>query len=395
VADPPGSADDEGFDWLYGGAEQPQPRHPQAQQRQAGQPQQPLGVDPEPTRVVSTGQRPGGAGSSRVSGSAGGSGRRRRRWTRVVLLLVLAWVVFLVAVPVWAWSNIAKVDAQPAAHSPADTPGTTYLLVGSDSRKGLTKQERKKFATGNAAGQRTDTIILLYVPAGDGPTVLLSIPRDSYVDIPGHGMNKINAAFAFGGPRLLVRTVQHATHLRIDDYIELGFGGFVNIVDSVGGVRICPKTAMHDPRANLDIKAGCQHVNGITALGYVRSRYTDPLGDIGRAARQREVVRAVAGEAASPWTVLLPWRYFALVDSSASALTIGTNVSPLDLVKLGWAVSSIGRHGLTCAVPISSLGTSTSVGSVVTWNKPAAHRLFHAIATDQTSSIHCSATGTG
>src|SRR3712207_1779301 len=126
---------------------------------------------------------------------------------------------------------------------------------------------------------------------GDGPNLLMSIPRDSIVEVPGHGTTKINAAFAFGGPRLLVQTVEQSTGIRVDHYVETGFTGLVRLVDAVGGITICPRTAMNDPLARLEIPAGCQEADGRTALGYARSRKTQSLGDIGRARNQREVVR--------------------------------------------------------------------------------------------------------
>ena len=104
---------------------------------------------------------------------------------------------------------------------------------------------------------------MLHVPDNDGPNLLLSIPRDSYVTIPGHGENKINAAFAFGGPKLLVKTVEQNTGVRIDNYVEIGFAGFVDVVDAVGGITVCPETAINDPKAgNLKLKKGCQEVDG-------------------------------------------------------------------------------------------------------------------------------------
>jgi anionic cell wall polymer biosynthesis LytR-Cps2A-Psr (LCP) family protein len=160
-------------------------------------------------------------------------------------VLLLLWLVFLVAVPMFAWTKVQKVEFEPTAgERPGEQPGTTYLLVGSDSRAGLSAEERKDLGTGNAAGNRTDTIMLLHT--GSGPNLLMSIPRDSQVEVPGHGNTKINAAFALGGPRLLTRTIEAETGIRIDNYVEIGLGGVVEVVDAVGGIQICPKRDMTD-----------------------------------------------------------------------------------------------------------------------------------------------------
>ena len=200
------------------------------------------------------------------------------------------------AVPIIAWNQVDKVDWEPDGDRPSDQPGTTYLLVGSDSREGLTKEERKELSTGNAGGGRTDTIMLLHT--GSGPNLLLSLPRDSIVDIPGHGTTKINAAYAFGGPQLLVQTIEQNTGIRVDEYVEIGMGGVAGIVDAVGGIEVCPKANMKDKLAGLNIKKGCQEVDGKTALAYARSRHTSGIGDIDRVRRQREVVSAVGVEGA-------------------------------------------------------------------------------------------------
>ena len=147
---------------------------------------------------------------------------------------------------------------------------------------------------------------------GDGPNLLMSIPRDSIVPIPGHGTTKINAAYAYGGPKLLVQTIEQETGIRVDDYVEIGFGGFVNMVDAVDGITICPKFRMDDKHADLHIKKGCQEAKGPKALAYARSRHAQQLGDIDRAAHQREVVSAIGGEAFSPWTFVNPFRYYKL-----------------------------------------------------------------------------------
>jgi hypothetical protein len=153
--------------------------------------------------------------------------RPRPRLGGTLLLVVLLPLALLVAVPGWAMTKVDQVDAEPSGMRPADTPGSTYLLVGSDSREGLTPQERRQLHTGNASGSRTDTIMLLYAPTFTGQTLLISLPRDSIVDIPGYGPgHKLNAAFTYGGPELLVHTVENKTGLRIDNFVEVGIGGF-------------------------------------------------------------------------------------------------------------------------------------------------------------------------
>ncbi len=133
--------------------------------------------------------------------------RYRLRKGRIVLLvvglLVLAWLAFMIWVPMQAWGAVNKVDNIPEGERPTDTSGYNYLLVGSDSREGLTPEQRKKYATGNAAGNRTDTIMLVHVSQSGGKPIMVSLPRDSYVPIPGYRSNKINAAYSVGGPRLL------------------------------------------------------------------------------------------------------------------------------------------------------------------------------------------------
>jgi LCP family protein required for cell wall assembly len=314
--------------------------------------------------------------------------RRRRRgrftWLKII---VVAWLVFLIAVPAWAWSKVDKVPDDPPGARPADQPGTTYLVVGSDSRAGMTRKQELSLGTGKGSGRRTDTIMLMHT--GSGPNLLMSIPRDSIVPIPGHGTTKINAAFAYGGPRLLIKTLEQDTGVRIDDYIEVGFGGFVNVVNAVGGIQICPKTAMNDPLANLHVKAGCQQANGKKALGYARSRHTSALGDIARAQHQREVVSAVGHKAVSPWSILNPIRYFKLASAGADSLKVGKHTGMLATLKFAWAMTHVnGKSGLTCGVPIADLA--------VHWDRQRALRVFHLIQQDRTQDISknlCGASG--
>jgi LCP family protein required for cell wall assembly len=295
-------------------------------------------------------------------------------------------------VPLWGWSKIDKVDAEPDGDRPGDQPGTTYLVVGSDSREELDAAEREALAAGDAIGNRTDTIMLLHV--GDGKPVLLSIPRDSPVEIPGRGNDKINSAFSGdgGGPELLVETVEQNTGIRVDDYIEIGLGGFVDVVDGLGGVEICPRSAIKDEKAGLDIGEGCQEVDGETALGYARTRKF-ALADLNRVANQREVIGAIGSKANSPWTVLNPWRYLQVIGSGTSSLTIGENVGPISLGRFAWNLTKVtggSDAGLSCTVPNTTTTTSLE------WDREQADRLFELIATDNTDEIGkelCSRTG--
>lgn len=365
--------------------------------------------DPEPTRMLPRIERPATRGNA--TGAPGDTGggepprrpvqpaqaplpakaprRRRPPIGRIILLVLLAWIVYLVAVPLWATSRIDKVDIEPSGARPAAQPGTTYLLVGSDSRKGLTKKENKKLGTGGVGdvGQRTDTIMLLHT--GGGPSMLLSIPRDSLVPIPGHGTTKINAAFAFGGAKLLVKTIEQSTGVRIDDYVEIGFGGFVNSVDAVGGIQICPTQRMVDRRANLRIRKGCQEVDGITALGYSRSRHVSKYGDIDRARHQREVVSAIGAKVKSPWTVLNPVRYFRVNQAATSSLRISEGTGAVTLAKFGLAMTRVnGASGLTCSMPIAD--------QAIHWDKTRALALLTFIKEDRTGDIPkrlCTPTG--
>ncbi len=309
------------------------------------------------------------------------SGRSRRRIHfrfRYVWLLLLLWLVFLVVVPLIAWNKVSKVDAMPPGDRPGDQPGTTYLLVGSDSRADLTAEERKELNTGGDVGQRTDTIMLLHT--GSGPNLLMSIPRDSLVAIPGHGTTKINAAYAFGGPQLLIRTIEANTDIRIDDYVEIGFGGFVGLVDAVGGIEICPKEDMVDADANLRIKKGCQDVDGEVALAYARSRHAQQLGDLDRAAHQREVVAAVGKKAMSPWSVINPFRYWSLNMAGADFVEIDDGMNPVAAAQFAVAMTRVnGDNGLTCGVPISDLA--------VHWDQARAKEMFQHVIQDDTEGI--------
>ncbi|MEQ3537644.1 LCP family protein [Pseudonocardia tropica] len=296
----------------------------------------------------------------------------RGRWKAVLILLLVAFVGF----GVYLDQNMTRVQALPA-DSQASSSGTNYLIVGSDSREGLSAEDEERLATGDAAGRRTDTIMLLHT--GSSGSVLVSIPRDSFLPIPGRGSNKVNAAFALGGPELLVETVEGATGLRIDHYVEVGFGGFVGAVDAVGGVDMCVSSAIDDPKAGLDIQAGCQELDGTTALGYVRTRAT-PGSDFDRVQRQREFLSALLGKATSPLTLINPFRMVPLASAVTGTITVDDSDHIWNLAGLAWGMKGVsGGDGVQTTVPIGG----SAGGSNLRWDRTRAQALFGALQNDQ------------
>ena len=295
----------------------------------------------------------------------------------LILLLV---VVLVLGLFLYFYSRIDKVDAvKDYEGRPEAGSGTNWLIVGSDSREGLSDQEIKDLRLGKVEGRRTDTIILLHKPASGKPT-LVSLPRDSYVPVPGQGRDKLNAAYALGGPDLLVQTVETVTGLRVDHYAEVGFGGFVGMTDAVGGVELCPKRNIRDHKSGLDVDKGCQEMDGPTALAYVRARYFDPKGDLGRVERQQEFLGAVFDEATSPATLLNPFRMVSLGNASTTALTIDDGDGPVSLVQFALTMRAVaGGGGKRVTVPVADPNYTTSVGSAVRWDRERALDLFRSL----------------
>lgn len=294
-------------------------------------------------------------------------------------LLLLA--VAGAALGVWADSSLTRVTAlTDYPERPGQGAGTTWLLVGSDGREGLTPQQQADLTTGGDLGaSRTDTILLVHLPGlgADTEATMVSIPRDSYVSIPGYGSDKINAAFSLGGPQLLAQTIEQATGLRLDHYAEIGFAGFAGLVDAVGGVELCPAEPIDDPLAGIAMPAGCQHVDGRSALGYVRSRAT-PRADLDRMAHQRQFMSTLVDRVASPAVLLNPLRWYLMARAASDTVTVNEGDHIWDLARLGWDLRG---DVTTITVPIGEF-TDNGSGSIVVWDVEAAERLFAALASD-------------
>lgn len=308
-------------------------------------------------------------------------GRKRPRWGRRIGVAALAVVLLLVGFAVYLDFSLKRVDALPDyAGRPAATPGTDWLLVGSDARDDLTEEQQNELATGYAAGKRTDTIILVHVPdAGIAPT-MVSLPRDTLVTVEGHGQQKLNAAYAFGGPLLLVKTVETLTGIRLDRYAEIGLGGFAGMVDAIGGVDICLDEGITDPKAGIALPAGCQELDGAKALGYVRTRAT-ARADLDRVVRQRQMLGIILAKATSFGTIINPFRSVPLALAVTRTITVDDGAHLWHLAGLGLAMAD--DTLVTTTAPIASTPTIPGLGSVVKLDKDGSARLFGALRADQ------------
>lgn len=309
--------------------------------------------------------------------------RRKRRMTRgqrwVIGILALGVLVVGIAVAALLFADFRMKDAGTLN---ALTPGTgTFLVVGTDSRENLPDDLEGSF--GDFAGSRADVIMLMQV--ADDTLQLLSLPRDLKVEIAGHGTEKINAAYAFGGPDLLVQTVTEATGIGVNHYMEVDFAGFAELVDAVGGVELDFPAPARDLKSGLVVEeAGPQTVDGATALAYARSRSYEEMrdgewrsvgaGDIERTGRQREVLLQIVSRASSPSGLV---RSPAVLTEVTGNLTVDSTVTPFLLARTGWAFRSAGD---TQAVTLPVSGTTEGGVAYLVRSEPAATEVLDAFA---------------
>ncbi len=296
----------------------------------------------------------------------------------LILILTVGVVTAL-----WADSKLQRIDALvDYPGRVGNSPGTLTLLVGTDSREGLTPEQQAQLSTGSesdAGGKRTDTMMLVYTPRRGGQTLLISLPRDMLVDIPGYGENKLNAAYTFGGPPLLTQTLEQQTGARIDHYAEIGFGGFAGVVDAIGGVDLCIDEPINDPLAGLDLAPGCQTLAGPQALGFVRTRYGFAEQDLQRVRNQRQFLGALMRQTMQPSNLLNPFKAFPLLESTAEAVTVDTGDHIWNLASVMWKLKG---DPLTVTAPHDGM-ESGSVGSYLVWG-PSTSAFFDAVANGQT-----------
>jgi len=295
---------------------------------------------------------------------------RGRRLARLALVMVLVLLVFagLVAAGgayvvhrlersydrnIQRFGDPFKSIPQQDRPAPVNNAAMNVLLLGSDSR--ISAGDPSQWVVG---AQRTDAIMIVHIPADRSAAYVVSIPRDSYVPIPGHGKNKINAAFSFGGPALMVRTVEKLTGVRIDHMVVVDFTGFSDITDALGGVTITVPRATSDERASF--RAGTYRMDGPTALNYVRQRHHLPGGDFDRERRQQNWIRSVAGEAISTGTLTHPFTLTKVL--TALTKSIATDDSFTIGEMRGLAVSLRGIHSDDLAMVTAPVAGTDMIG---------------------------------
>ena len=278
----------------------------------------------------------------------------------------------------WLNSKLNRSVVLPA--SAATSAGQNWLIAGSDTRQGLSRTQIDQLHVGFDYGTtNSDSLMLLHM--GTGKPVLISIPRDSYVPIPGHGYNKINAALAFGGPALLIQTVENVTGLRVDHYMGIGFGGLVSVVNKVGGVNICLPSALKDTDSGVNLKAGCHTLNGTQALAFVRDRHSFAEGDLQRIQDQRAFLKALLAKATSPGVYLNPFTALPFGSAAASSISVDQGTQLYDLVQAALAL----RDPVTGTVPIANANYVTAnAGDAVLWNHTEALQLFNDLKNGKT-----------
>jgi LCP family protein required for cell wall assembly len=259
------------------------------------------------------------------------SARRRRNLLRTLAILAVLVAVLASAGLVYGYryaDRLVRKGKRPVAGLTPVGSGQpmNILLVGSDSRTGLTRRQLGRIQTVKVPGRRTDTIMVLHVSPRRDKAVMVSLPRDLRTTVDGR-TSKINAAFAVGGPGLLVRTVEQTTGLPINHYAEIDFAGFLKVVDALGGITLCNRSGhrLDDPYANLHMGPGCKDMRGIQALAFVRARHVD--SDFGRIGRQQEFMRAVVAKLESKGSLVNLPKLMGIADVAADHIRTDQTLS--------------------------------------------------------------------
>jgi LCP family protein required for cell wall assembly len=287
--------------------------------------------------------------------------------------------------------GVTHVNALVPTTSDLDGKDQNILLVGDDHRPaGASAAELAQLGTTqDGGGTSTDTMILMHIPADGKKATLISFPRDSWVNIPGFGMRKLNAAFGLGsengggdsgGAQLLVKVIQNMTGLTVNHYVRVSLLGFYNVVNALGPVSVCLNHAVNDPYSGINLPAGVSSLNAKEALAFVRQRHGLPDGDLDREIRQQYFLSVEAQKILTAGTLLNPVKLQNVVDAVSSSIETDPG---LNLISLAVHMRGLGSGGITSAtIPISGTPTIMVGGtpvSIVQVNTAAMPAFIHGI----------------
>lgn len=316
----------------------------------------------------------------------------RRALTGVAVVLGLT-VLMLVGTTLWLHHQLGQVeriegvfdDLGSRPDKPASGPGAdalNVLLLGTDRRSEVpTTGDAARSPAWAPGAQRSDAMMLLHVNADRDEVTAISLPRDSWVDVPGHGMNKINAAFSYGGPSLAVHTVEQLTGVRIDHLAVVDWAGYRELIDALGGITVTVPRTVHDSARGITWTAGEHHLDGQEALDYVGQRYGLPGGDLDRVRRQQAVLATLAEESLSQRTS--PGLVVDFLDVLTQHVSVDDRWSDDAMLSLAWSLRDVGAkdvHHLTA--PVSGLGWA-GAQSVVWLDRAAGAALWDAVRADR------------
>jgi LCP family protein required for cell wall assembly len=321
------------------------------------------------------------------------SASARRRRSGLLVMSALSVLVLLASGTSWAitgWmsGSLNRFDVfsglEEGDRPENETGGLTFLVIGSDNRDEMNQEDQNALSVGSTPGQRSDTIMLVRLNHERDRVTVVGIPRDLWVDVPGQGEDKINAAYAYGGPQLTVQTVESVTGVRVDHYVEVDFSGFVEVVDALEGIEVCLPEPIQDPKAHLDMAAGTHEVDGTEALAFARTRAT-ARGDLDRIDRQQQVLAAMLDRAMSSETLSDPARLTAFLDTSLSSVTVDEGLDTRTINQLAYQMRDLDLGAVTFTqVPIADMEHWTPRGDVaLLWDEPAARDLFADIQADR------------
>jgi LCP family protein required for cell wall assembly len=282
--------------------------------------------------------------------------------------------------PTYAAGKVSTIDA---GTTQVEQGALNILLVGVDKRDDLTRKQQNQLHLGRDVGQRTDTMMVIHLSEDHRRITVVSLPRDTWTEIPGKGTHKINSAYQYGGAKLAVQTVQNLTGLTINHYIEVNVLGFVDVVNALGGVEVCTPVPINDLKTHFTLAPGTHKLDGVNALFYARTRAT-ARADLDRIDRQQQVISALLHQALSRGTLTNPVRLTALIDSSLRTITVDQPLRD-DLLGLAEQLKDVSTDDVAFAtVPLSDVDYKTPTGeSAVLWDKTAAADLFRRIRADQ------------